>query len=192
MDLSFSDDFLKALEFSRDEAIRTGWHNICPDHIMLGILRVRSNSACTALETLGLVPEIFKSDIDTALFVPEQVSWDERESINLCDSARSMLQHAALEAQRCGASAIESIHFLLACNRINGSYSHDWLEDRALSQKALVEAAGLKWVDYGLASPRTNSDAQKKEAAAPDPQIMAAAIEKRLREGYAPGNPIVS
>ena len=50
----------------------------------------------------------------------------------------------------------------------------------------MVEASGLRWEEYGLAT------APEKEAAAPDPGILAAAIEKRLREGYVPDNPHLS
>ena len=86
MDFRFSDDFIEVFEISRDEALRTGWHNICPDHIILGILRHRANVACDALEALGISADAFKTALDEALFVDEQIPWEERDSINLSEA----------------------------------------------------------------------------------------------------------
>ncbi|MBO6169133.1 MAG: hypothetical protein J6O51_04095 [Bacteroidales bacterium] len=190
MELCLSHDFVKVLEFSRDEALRTGWHNICPDHIMLGILRHADNNAVLALESAGAVPDMLKVQLDEALFVSEQIPWEERESINLCDSAVSMLQHASLEAARCGASCIEPLHFLLACSRISGSYSHDWLDSEGISLRSLVEASGLPWAKYGLGI--KGGEKEEGPDTTPDPLLMAAAIEKRIREGYGTENPHLS
>lgn len=187
MDFRFSDDFLKVLEFSRDEAVRTGWRNICPDHIMLGILRHANNDACHSLEALGADFSLFKSCIDESVFCPVQVPWEERESVHFCDSAVSMLEHASIEAARCKEDVITPLHYLLACCRISGSYSHDWLADNGVQLRPLVEAAGIEWAQYGLGTP-----APSKEAAAPDPRLLAAAIEQRLREGYTSDNPLIS
>lgn len=188
MQYSFSEDFLKVLEFSRDEALRTGWHNICPDHIMLAALRHGENSACSVLEALGVSTAGFKESIDEAIFVSEQIPWEERDSINLCESARSFLGHAALEALRCKSEEVEPLHFLLACCRISGPYCSDYLAEHEVGVKDIVEAAGMDWNSYGLSQPA----AAKKEAAAPDPEALAAALEKRIREGYTLDNPIVS
>ncbi len=187
MDFCFSEDFLKVLEFSRDEAIRTGWHNISADHIMLGILRHGDNLACDSLEQLNLCREELKCSLDEALFVDECISWEERESVNFSDGARSMLEHAALEAARCRAACVGPLHYLLALCRMSGSWSHDWLEDKGISLRDLVEASGLPWAQYGLGQAKAET-----ETAAPDPEALAAAIEKRLREGYGSGNPITS
>ena len=190
MDFRFSDDFLKVLEFSRDEAVRTGWRNISPDHIMLGILRHSDNDACRVLEALGIDTALFKSYIDESVFCVEQVPWEERESVHFCDSAVSMLEHASLEAARCKDSFISPLHFLLAVCRISGCYSHDRLADAGVSLRAMVEAAGIEWSQYGLATPPETP--AKKQTEAPDPMILAAAIEQRLREGYTTDNPISS
>ena len=187
MELSFTDDFLQILGFSRDEALRTGWHNIGVDHIMLAILRHSGNEACHVLESSGVDPTAFKCHIDEAVFAEDAVSWEERDMIHFCDSALGMLQHAAIEASRCGASSTGPLHFLLAVCRMSGSYSHDYLDECGVSLRALVEASGLPWSRYGL-----ETGTPINEAAAPDPRIMAAAIEKRLLQGYTIANPLVS
>ena len=194
MELRFSDDFLKALEFSRDEAVRTGWHNICPDHIMLGILRHASNDACLALQSLGVDTALFKECIDESVFCSEEVPWEERENVFPSESAQSMLQHASIEAARCKSSCLSPLHFLLACCRISGCYSHDWLAGRGVELRPLVEAAGIEWSSYGLGQSASadNGQCSDKKTAAIDSMILAAAIEQRLREGYSADDTIVS
>ena len=150
MELRFSDDFLKALEFSRDEAIRTGWHNISPDHIMLGILRLENDLIYEILGAVGVQAAEFKSSLDDAVFVDEPVAWDERNSVALSPSASSFLQHACLESRRCGSPVVEPLHFLLAACRISGPYCHDFLAERSISLRDLVEASGLPWEEYGI------------------------------------------
>ena len=191
MVLRFSDDFLKVLEFSRDEAMRTGWHNIAVDHIILGILRQSGNGACRALEALGQDLTAFKCSLDESLSTDGPVAWDERESVHLCDGALSMLQHAALEMARCGATYLETQHFLFAVSRIAGSYSHDYLDDCGISLRALVEASGLEWASYGLDRKPVMPN-ESETNALPDPALLAEAIEQRLREGYTTENPLVS
>ena len=188
MELRFSDDFLKVLELSRDEALRTGWYNITADHIMLGVLRMESSPACMALEALGADPCMFKEYLDESLFCPGQIPWEERDSIHPGEGAVSMLQHAALEARRCGSPAVEPMHYVLAICRMSGSYSHDWMDANGVTLRALVEASGLEWSHYGL---NAQSDPDN-DPPAPEPELLAAAIERRLREGYTTSNPHVS
>ena len=192
MELRFSDVFLTVLEYGRDEAVRTGWRNVCPDHIMLGILRHSDNDACRALDALGADLAAFKGQIDEAVFADESVPWEERENVLPSESAQSMIQHASLEAARCKSDEISPLHFLLACCRISGCYSHDWLAGNGIGLRALVEAAGIELSQYGLAPTGQSVILSEKEAAAPDPQILAAAIEQRLREGYTTENPLTS
>ena len=189
MELRFSDDFLKALEFSRDEAIRTGWHNIAPDHIMLGILRLENDLIYEILGSVGVQAAEFKASLDDAVFVDEAIAWDERDSVVFSDSARSFLQHACLEARRCGAFTVDPVHFILAVCRVAGPYSHDFLDSRGISLRDLVEASGLDWDDYGL-DPGIIRHSQPEEPSPggiPDPILLAEQIEKRLREGYTTG-----
>ena len=188
MDFRFSEDFLEVLNLSRDEALRTGWRNISPDHITLGILRRSGGKACRILESLGISLSDFKERLDAAVFVSEQVPWEEREQINLHGSALSLLQHASLEAARCASPELKPLHYLLALCRMGGSCSHDYLKEHGIELRTLVEASGLEWESYGLGSPAK----REKETAAQDCEALAAAIEKRIREGYTTDNPHVS
>ena len=190
METSFSEDFFTVLEFSRNEALRTGWHNISPDHIMLAVLRHKENPACYALERCGVCTDEFKASLDDALFVDEQIPWSERESINFCESALSMLRHASVEAMRCHAGMLDSFHFLLAVCRIEGSCSHDYLKAHGIQLRTLVESTGLKWENYGLLQPALpDSGLQETPEKLSDStrlSTLASAFEERLRSGYTP------
>ena len=197
MEIRFSEDFFTVLEFSRNEALRTGWHNILPDHIMLAVLRHRDNPAYSVLETCGVSPDELKAKLDEALFAEEQIPWSERESINFCESAISILQHASVETMRCHALELDSLHFLLAVSRTPGSYTHDYLESHGIVLKALVEGSGMEWKDYGLmqagAAPGNLApDGQEESGISSGLSALAAAFEDRLREGYTTDNPLVS
>ena len=211
MEFCFSEDFLKILEFSRDEALRTGWHNIGVEHIMLGILRQADNDAYRTLEAAGVCIADFKTRIDEAVFVgDEQIPWSERESIHLRESTCSVLQLAALEMMRCHAPELTPLHFLLAVIRSSGSYCSDYLNDCGISLRAMVEASGLDWSQYGTAlfgddssqpggapldNPAVLSPGEESPDALgqlPDPSIIAAALEERLRAGFDTGNPLAS
>lgn len=191
MEISFSEDFLTVLEFSRNEALRTGWHNISSDHIMLAVLRHKDNPACRVLELCGASPDEFKTTLDDALFVDEQIPWSERESINFCESALGMLRNASVEALRCHTGLLDSFHFLLAVCRTNGSCSHDYLETHGIELRALVESYGIKWENYGLMQAAALPENGLQEL--PDKlrtssrlSALAAAFEERLRQGYTP------
>jgi len=189
MDFCFSDDFLKALEFSRDEALRTGWHHIGVEHVMLGILRQGNNEACRALEDSGVSLTELKYHLDKAVFVgEEQISWADREHIHLCESACSMMQKAALEMMRCRASELSPLHFLMAVSRNPGSYSSTILSEMGVSLTKLLEAS-VGREHYGLMQERPAPAGDDDPVVMPDQtgylSAIASALEERLRQGYA-------
>ena len=53
MDISISDELNSIINFSREEAMRTGSYGIAPDHLFLGIIRHRENTAVDALRIFG-------------------------------------------------------------------------------------------------------------------------------------------
>ena len=73
---------------------------------------------------------------------------------------------------------------------IRGIYNVDF--DKHVAYKVgyflpeLLKAAGIE--GYGLAP----AAAEQEKSAAPDPQVLAAEIEKRIREGYSVNSPIAS
>ena len=64
----------KILEYAREEAVRTGWMSITPEHLVLGMIRHGDNEACRFLTDSGLSLARLKSmildEIDRGCSVP--------------------------------------------------------------------------------------------------------------------------
>ena len=67
MEIRISDQLNSIINYSREEAMRTGSYGIAPDHLLLGILRHRENSAADALLGVGTDLEELKQFIETEL-----------------------------------------------------------------------------------------------------------------------------
>ena len=73
MEISISDELNSIINYSREEAMRTGSYGIAPDHLFLGILRHRENSAADALIGTGVDIEELKQFFRTELCDDERV-----------------------------------------------------------------------------------------------------------------------
>ena len=60
MEIKISDELNAIINFSREEAMRTGSYGISPDHLFLGILRHGNNVASGILQSLGTDMAEFK------------------------------------------------------------------------------------------------------------------------------------
>ena len=67
MEISISDELNSIVNYAREEAMRTGSYGIAPDHLFLGILRHRENSATDTLKGLGIDVEEMKQFIQRIL-----------------------------------------------------------------------------------------------------------------------------
>ena len=63
MEIGISDELNSIINYSREEAVRTGSYGIAPDHLFLGILRHRENTASDTLRGLGTDLEEMKQFI---------------------------------------------------------------------------------------------------------------------------------
>ena len=68
MEISISDELNSIINFSREEAMRTGSYGIGPDHFFLGIIRHRENTAVDALRGVVIDLEEMKQFIDSRIF----------------------------------------------------------------------------------------------------------------------------
>ena len=65
MEISISDQLNSIINYSREEAMRTGSYGIAPDHLFLGILRHRENTAVDAMIGTGTDIQELKQFIDS-------------------------------------------------------------------------------------------------------------------------------
>jgi len=180
MEIRFSEDFEKILIWARDEAQRTGWYNIGPDHLMLAILRHSDNDACRLLESLGIDIGHFKSFIDDGLFKDGSIPFEDNSSIRLNDKARDCLNQSVFGSSRSNCDSVDTLHLLLAITGTCGCISSRFLKEAGYDKTSLSEVAG----DY--MNMESKQEAEERGLTATNSRAMSAEIERILIQG--PGN----
>ena len=129
MEIRISDQLNSIINYSREEALRTGSYGIAPDHLFLGILRHKENSATDALLGVGTDLEEFKQFIDHHIFTNEHIPYSELENISFSRGAQNVLSFTILEATKVNCKEAGPQHLLLALCRAAGSYGSSYLRD---------------------------------------------------------------
>ena len=129
MEIGISNELNSIINYSREEAMRTGSYGIAPDHLFLGMLRHRENSATDALKGTGADVEEMKQFIDSRVFTNEQIPYSDIDKISFSRGAQNVLSFTLLEATKLKSSQASSTHLLLALMRASGSYGCTYLND---------------------------------------------------------------
>ena len=129
MEITISDQLHSVINFSREEAMRTGSYGIAPDHLILGLLRHRENSAVDALRGLGIDVEELKQFIDSHIFTNEHIPYSEIDSITFSRGVQNVLSFTILEATKLRNRQAGVEHLLLALCRAGDSYGVTYLRD---------------------------------------------------------------
>ena len=136
MEISISDELNSIINYSREEAMRTGSYGIAPDHLFLGILRHRENSAADALTGTGINNEELKQFIDSRIFTNEHIPYSDIDKVTFSRGTQNVLSFTILEATKLKSRQASSPHLLLALMRAGGSYGCTYMNDMG--------------VDYGM------------------------------------------
>ena len=129
MEISISDELNSIVNYAREEAMRTGSYGIAPDHLFLGILRHRENSAADTLKGLGIDVEEMKQFIDSHIFTNEHIPYSEIDNVRFSRGAQNVLSFTILEATKVNCAQADTPHLLLALCRAGGSYGSTYLRD---------------------------------------------------------------
>ena len=129
MEIRISDQLNSIINYSREEALRTGSYGIAPDHLFLGILRHKENAAADALMGVGTDLEELKQFIDSHIFTNEHIPYSELENISFSRGAQNVLSFTILEATKVRCREAGPQHLLLALCRAAGSYGSSYLRD---------------------------------------------------------------
>lgn len=132
MEISISDELNSIINYSREEAMRTGSYGIAPDHLFLGILRHRENSATDALIGTGADVEELKQFIDSRIFTNEHIPYSDIDKVSFSRGTQNVLSFTILEATKLRSRQASSQHLLLALMRANGSYGCSYLNDMGI------------------------------------------------------------
>jgi ATP-dependent Clp protease ATP-binding subunit ClpC len=129
MEITISDQLHSVINYSREEAMRTGSYGIAPDHLTLGILRHKENSAADTLKGLGIDVEELKQFIDSHIFTNEHIPYSEIDNITFSRGVQNVLSFTILEATKLRNRQAGVEHLLLALCRAGDSYGVTYLRD---------------------------------------------------------------
>lgn len=136
MEIGISDALNSIINYSREEAMRTGSYGIAPDHLFLGILRHQENSAADALTGTGIDTHELKQFIDSRIFTNEHIPYSDIDKISFSRGTQNVLSFTILEATKLKSRTAAPPHLLLALMRTGGSYGYSYITDMG--------------VDYGM------------------------------------------
>ena len=174
MEISISDELNSIVNFSREEAMRTGSYGISPDHLFLGIIRHRENTAVDALRGCVVDIEEMKQFIDSRIFTNEHVPYADIDKVSFSRGAQNVLSFTILEATKLRSAQASSQHLLLALCKAGSSYGSTYLNDLGIDYGHIYKYLDRnELLDKGTADQETGPEANDQEEA---PQIRIRAV----------------
>ena len=179
MEISISDELNSIINFSREEAMRTGSYGIAPDHLFLGIIRHRDNTAIDALRGVVIDIDEMKQFIDSRIFTNEHIPYSDIEKISFSRGAQNVLSFTLLEATRLHSAQASSQHLLLALCR-SSSYGKTYLQDLGVDYERIYRYLDRnEMLDKDTAVSKGSSEENPDEEA---PQIRIRAVQQGQEE----------
>ena len=186
MEISISDELNSIINFSREEAMRTGSYGIAPDHLFLGIIRHRENTAVDTLRGQGINIDEMKEFIDSRIFTNEHVPYSEIDKVSFSRGAQNILSFTILEATRVHCASASSQHLLLALCRQGDSYGGTYLRDLGVDYGAVYRYLDNNDLLDGGADGYGKTQDQIPEEEMPQIRIRAVAEEKQEEPQVSP------
>ncbi len=185
MEISISDELNSIINFSREEAMRTGSYGIAPDHLFLGILRHRENTAVDALRGALVEIDEMKQFIDEKIFTNEHIPYSEIDKVSFSRGAQNVLSFTILEATKLRSAQASSQHLLLALCKVGGSYGSTYLRDLGIDYGHIYKYLDRnELLDKGTADQAGHSEESEEEV--PHIRIRAVAEEKQEEPAVSP------
>lgn len=109
------------ISYAGQEAVRLGNAQVCPEHLMLGILRMAEGTAYEILNRMNVNLRQFKHELDARMHQdpPEQV---DTNSLHLSPAGERIIRLVGIERDAYGAEVAGSIHLLMAILRERINY----------------------------------------------------------------------
>ena len=178
MEISISDELNSIINFSREEAMRTGSFGIAPDHLFLGILRHRENTAVDALRGAMIDIEEMKQFIDEKIFTNEHIPYSEIDKVSFSRGAQNALSFTILEATKLRSAQASSQHLLLALCKVGSSYGSTYLHDQGIDYGHIY-----KYLDRNELLDKDTADMnESSEAEDETPRIHIRAVAEEKQE----------
>ena len=176
MEISISDELSSIINFSREEAMRTGSYGIAPDHLFLGIIRHRENTAVDALRGAMIDIDEMKQFIDEKIFTNEHIPYSDIDKISFSRGSQNVLSFTILEATKLHSAQASSQHLLLALCKSGSSYGSTYLRDNGVDYGCL-----FRYMDRNSMLERGNPEKMVPEQEN-EPQIRIKAVTEDAQE----------
>ena len=181
MEIRISDQLHSIINYSREEAMRTGCYGIAPDHLFLGIIRHRENVAVNALMGVGTDIDELKQFIDHHIFTNEHIPYSEIDNISFSRGAQNVLNFTILEATKINCREAGPQHLLLALCRAAGSYGSSYLRDTGVDYGYI-----FRYLDRNSLLDRGPEKEEVNEEPAQEVHIRAEASQAEESEQVSP------
>ena len=121
MTSQFSPKVSEVLAFSREEASRLASQSVGPEHLLLGILRERSNAVIDLLNRMDVNIQSLKTELEQHAIAQESTQSLNISDLVLNEKASNILKLAVLEARIQHTQTVDIQHLLLAMlhDRVN-------------------------------------------------------------------------
>jgi ATP-dependent Clp protease ATP-binding subunit ClpC len=148
MEKNYSKRFNDILGFSKEEAERTGYNQIIPEHLLLGIIREGSGRAIDAISHIGSDIKKIKKSVDEKIILKNSPA--PTGEIDADKSTNRILKLSVLEARLLSSDEVDSEHLLLAL-----------LKDESNSVAKLLENEHITYGKIYSYLASTNDESQK-------------------------------
>ena len=185
MEISISDELNSIINFSREEAMRTGCYGIAPDHMFLGIIRHKENAGADALMGTGIDLNEMKEFIDSRIFTNEHIPYSDIDNVTFSRGAQNVLSFTILEATKVRSAQASAQHLLLALSREGNSYGSTYLRDQGVEYGMIY-----RYLDRNDMLDRDSIDranpVKNRETDNEEPQIHIRAVHEGGQEESTP------
>jgi ATP-dependent Clp protease ATP-binding subunit ClpC len=137
MTSQFSPKVSEVLAYSREEAARLASRSVGPEHLLLGLMRMKTGAVINVFYRLDINLQLVKTELETRVRNDELGMPISTSELVLNEQASNILKLAVLEARIQRATKVEEQHLLLAI-------LHDQMENGA---KIVLEQNNMNYED---------------------------------------------
>ncbi len=182
MEISISDELSSIINFSREEAMRTGSYGIAPDHLFLGIIRHRENTAVDALRGAMIDIDEMKQFIDEKIFTNEHIPYSDIDKVSFSRGTQNVLSFTILEATKLRSAQASSQHLLLALCKVGSSYGSTYLHDLGIDYGHIYKYLDRNELLDKDTAVEGSGNTEESDENIPHIRIRAVAAEDRKEE----------
>lgn len=168
----FSQKISEILAYSREEAARLTCRCVLPEHLLLGMLRLRGSTTNSVLQHLGINSQAVKDELEQQTESNKTGTPVDISSIALSDQANNILRLAVLEARVERSQTVDEQHLLLAI--MHDAANNGAKQILEANQMNYEEIRSMLSITNGVGLPGEDYEEEEDNATAPNGQKQSA------------------